>query len=97
MINAKEAQRKTLLATKAKKMMEKIEKAILYAIDRRGESETNIEVSGVADEEIVKDVIIPELISLGYKAEFIPAEPKPAQCPSDQWFSYAYLHISWGV
>lgn len=95
MINAKEAQRKTMLTVVGKEAMELIEKAVNYAVTF-GKFSTSLDTDGL-DKEVIDNIIIPELKDLGYKVEFIPAEPKPAQCPPDQWYSTDTLKISWEV
>lgn len=95
MINAKEAWRKTLLQTKYKEFMSRIEDAIEKNI-KDGYSFARIDVSDTYVE-VVQNIIMPELATLGYSTELDPAKPKPLACPSDQWYSTNTLKVSWEV
>ncbi len=93
MINAKEAYQKSIINSKAKQEMVRIEKDIWNAI-KKGEFRVRIDHCEWTDD--VKNAIIGELDSLGYNAAHEAAKPLPPGCPSDQWYSTSVLKVSWG-
>lgn len=103
MINARDAYRKSIINSKAKSYIDKLEKAINKAISSGAFSAT-ISISMVASEQeyltsdnlSIKNAVVEELISLGYKVEFVYAKPMPLGCPSDQWdFNNGHITVWW--
>lgn len=89
MINVIEANRKMLINRKSKDLMDKIEQDVEKAIGN-GYCRTAIDLDSELDKEII-DVLCEKLIGLGYRVEYVPAEP------SDQWDFTSYLRIDWSL
>lgn len=103
MINARDAYRKSIINSKAKSYIDELEKAINKAISSGAFSAT-ISISMEASEQkyltsdnlSIKNAVVEELISLGYKVEFVYAKPMPLGCPSDQWdFNNGHITVWW--
>ena len=92
MINAYEARRRTVMATKCKDIMKEIEISIDEAT-KAGFYDTSISLDN-PDKKII-DALCEELTKLDYKVRYDPAEPLPIGCPSDQWDFYSHLWIGW--
>lgn len=93
MINAKEAKMKASNAKDVKKLRKRVEDKINESIED-GFFHAGMSVNEYT--KIVVDIVFEELVGLGYKVTYEPAQPAPLGCPADQWFSNDYLKISWG-
>ncbi len=102
MIKASEAKRKSLVNSKGKKLLEKLERQINRAVDD-GVCSASINIGMLKPEndfrtenQELMDAVVKELVNLGYKVEFKFADSLPAGCPSDQWqFENGYIRVEW--
>lgn len=102
MIKASEAKRKSLINSKGKKLLEKLEKQIIRAVDD-GLCSARVSIGILKPEnefhtenQELMDAVEKELVNLGYKVELKFADPLPAGCPSDQWqFENGYIKVEW--
>lgn len=105
MISASEAKRKSIVNSKGKEYLNKLENRINDAIKDGNRSAMIsidlIEPSGGKfalnkEPEEIRTAIVGELTSLGYRVNFKYADPLPALCPSDQWnFDNGYIKVEW--
>lgn len=102
MIKASEAKRKSLINSKGKKLLEKLERQIIRAVDD-GVFSASISIDLLeqkngfdTENKELMDAVVKELVNLGYKVDFKFADPLPAGCPSDQWqFSNGHIRVEW--
>ena len=104
MISASEAKRKSIINSKGKEYLNKLENRIHDAIkDGKCSAMISIDIikpSGKStlnrEAEEISTAIVGELTSLGYKVNFKYADPLPPLCPSDQWnFNNGYIKVEW--
>ena len=103
MINAKDAYRKSIINSKAKSYIDELEKAINKAIVAATASSlgTFSATISISMEEhntnsSIRNAIVEELVSSGYRFEFVYAKPLPLGCSSDQWnFNNGHIKVRW--
>lgn len=97
MIDAKTANRKSLINSKALTYMSNIETSINRAIEKGQMSATvHHNISDTYDGKQLAEAIEDNLIELGYTVKFTFSKPMPSGCPSDQWdFNNGYIAINW--
>lgn len=97
MINARDANFKTAQANNIAEVRKAIELEINNAI-KEGEYKCAFTIDAERDttDAQVISIALEEVTALGYKVTVQWAEPKPDECPSDQWcFSNGLIDISW--
>ena len=102
MIKASEAKRKSLINSKGKKLLDRLERQINCAVDD-GLCSASISIGLTkpdnafhTENQELMDAVVKELVNLGYKVEFKFADPLPAGCPSDQWsFDNGHIKVEW--
>lgn len=103
MINSRDAYRKSIINSKAKSYISVLEKAINKAVSLGnfsatisiGLEESHQEYLPINNSSI-RNAIVEELVSLGYRVEFVYAKPLPLGCPSDQWdFNNGHITVWW--
>lgn len=97
MINAKDAYFKTSQANNLAKVRRTIELEVNRAIER-GEYKYSFTISAERDtnDARVISTVLEEVTELGYKVTVRWAEPKPDDCPFDQWdYRNGLVDISW--
>ena len=97
MINARDAYRKSIINSKAKSYIDELEKAINKAISLGTFSATiSISMEENNTNSSIRNAIVEELVSSGYRVEFVYAKPLPLGCPSDQWnFNNGHIKVRW--
>ena len=93
MITAKEARQRSMVNSKLKDVMGRMEEYVQDAI-KRGDTSTSIPTKGFTLEEA--DAILSEFQRLGYMVTYETPKPLPPGCPSDQWDFNGYLELDWG-
>ena len=93
MISAVEAKRQTILNSKCKKYLDKLESEIKDAIDN-GMSMARIAIDDVVNSREIASAISIELIKLGYKVSIKYPDPITV-CRSDQCDFYVYITVTW--
>ena len=104
MISASEAKRKSIINSKGKEYLNKLENRIIDAI-KDGKRSAMISIDLIEpsgkfalnrEPDEIRTAIVAELTSLGYKVNFKYADPLPSRCPSDQWdFDNGYIKVEW--
>lgn len=92
MISAKEAYEESMLHSVLKNEMDTIEKSIVLATES-GRTYVVIPLGAKGYTHAVRTAIMKKLENLGYKTEYTPAKPIPANPSYDQWDFNAYLRI----
>lgn len=97
MINAHEAKRKALINGECKGIMNSIERSIETTV-KNGFYEAYIPLHQFNSTpcNAVIDAVCEELRSLGYKVDYIPADPvKPGFHPEEQHNYNSYIKVDW--
>ena len=102
MISASEAKRKSIINSKGKEYLDRLETYISRAIKDGKRSATmsidltESEYSYQKENQELKNAITEELVKLGYTVQFQYAKPLPSGCRSDQWdFNNGYIKVEW--
>lgn len=93
MISADEARKRSLVNSKLKDVMDRMEEYVQDAI-KRGATSTAMPTKGFTLEEA--DAILSEFQRLGYTVTYETPKPLPPGCPTDQWDFNGYLKLEWG-
>lgn len=95
MINASEAKRKSIINSKGKEYLDRLETYINRAI-KDGQRSTTMSIDLTESNQELKNAITEELVKLGYTVQFQYAKPLPLGCRSDQWdFNNGYIKVEW--
>ena len=100
MISASEAKKKSIINSKGKEYLDRLETYISRAI-KDGKCSAIMSIGLTESEDSkenqeLRNVIKEELVKLGYTVQFQYAKPLPSGCPSDQWdFNNGYIKVEW--
>lgn len=102
MISASEAKRKSIINSKGKEYLDRLETYIGRAINdglrsaTMGIDLTEADYAFQKENQEIRNAITEELVNLGYVVQFQYAKPLPTGCPSDQWdFNNGYIKVEW--